>query len=41
VIIYPTEQPRELVSSGSNAYPPNFDKFLRAVRKLIGGKTFK
>ena len=31
---------RELDSSGSNAYPPKFDGFLKAVRKLLGGLPF-
>ena len=31
---------RVIRSSGSNAYPDNFNAFLRAVRALIGGLEF-
>jgi hypothetical protein len=41
VISYPTRDPRDVVSSGSNAYPPNFKAFLAAVRKLIGERKFE
>jgi len=40
-ISYETREPRDLVSSGSNAYPKDFDAFLAAIRKLIGGKKFQ
>lgn len=41
VIVYASRAPHDVVSSGSNAYPPNFQDFLAAVQKLIGGKTFR
>jgi hypothetical protein len=41
VIVYSTQQPRALVSSGSNAYPANFGAFRQAVRKLIGDRKFE
>ena len=40
-ISYETRDARDLVSSGSNAYPTDFKAFLAAVRKLIGEKTFE
>ena len=41
VVSYPTREARDVVSTGSNAYPPGFKPFLAAVRKLIGGKKFE
>lgn len=32
---------RSVQSSGSNAYPENFESFLRAVRALIGSRAFQ
>ena len=40
-VSYPTRDARDLVSSGSNAYPSDFKAFLAAVRKLIGGRKFE
>lgn len=31
---------RKIESTGSNAYPPDFDKYLAAVKALLGGKEF-
>jgi hypothetical protein len=41
VVSYPLQGSRDVLSSGSNAYPPNFQQFLAAVRKLIGGREFR
>ncbi len=30
-----------VISSGDNAYPPNFKDFLKSVQKLIGNKEFR
>jgi hypothetical protein len=30
-----------LKTGGSNKYPEHFDRYLAAVQKLLGGKTFK
>jgi hypothetical protein len=32
---------RELKSHGSNAYPSQFDNFLKAIQKLVGGRRFR
>jgi hypothetical protein len=40
-ISYETRDARDLVSSGSNAYPADFKMFLAAVRSLIGGRAFE
>ena len=32
---------RTLKLKGSNEYPKHFDRYLAAVQKLLGGKTFK
>ena len=34
-------QGRKLVSDGSNQYPKQFEQYLAAVRKLLGGKQFR
>ena len=41
VVTYSTREARDVVSTGSNAYPPGFKPFLAAIRKLIGGKKFE
>ena len=37
----PTDADRALKTEGSNDYPKHFDRYLAAVQKLLGGKTFK
>ena len=32
---------RALKTEGSNDYPKHFDRYLAAIQKLLGGKTFK
>ena len=40
-ISYSFLEPKDLISYGSNAYPPDFRSFLSAVSKLIGGRDFR
>lgn len=41
IVSYETSDPCDLVSYGSNSYPPDFKAFLAAIQKLIGGKKFE
>ena len=41
IVSYETSDARDLVSYGSNSYPPDFKAFLAAIQKLIGGKKFE
>lgn len=41
IIVYTFPERKILVTSGSNRYPPQFDEYLEAVRKLIGGRVFE
>lgn len=38
IIVYQTNPKRDLIATGNNAYPAEFDNFLAAVRDLVGNE---